>query len=279
VAVYSASSDFGYSLNREILRPASVGETLEPLGADVAGVWSGRTLRVRLASGSLQSVGPLDVMQGANAAALRFGGVGDWEVLQFRTATLVGPDEYLLGGLLRGQAGTDGVMPEVWPTGSDFVLLDGAPVQLDQPASLRATPLHYRIGPAARGYDDPSYVHRVESFAGVGLRPFRPSHLKARELANGDLEISWIRRARIDGDGWEGFEPPLGEDREAYLVRIRHDGGIVRVFQPSGPMQAYSAEQRAQDGSAELVEVEVAQVSGRFGLGPFARLNLAESRG
>ena len=52
-------------------------------------------------------------------------------------AELIAPREYRLSGILRGQAGTDGVAPETWPAGARFVLIDGAVGQLDLPASAR----------------------------------------------------------------------------------------------------------------------------------------------
>lgn len=103
MAVYSASNDFGYSLNREILRPATIGETMNALPTAEAGLWNRARLRVRLTSGLLQSVEEADVLNGVNVAAVRFGGAGDWEVLQFATAKLVARGEYELGALLRGR--------------------------------------------------------------------------------------------------------------------------------------------------------------------------------
>ena len=78
------------------MRPAVIGETLEPLPAARPGLWMRATLRVRVRSGSLQSRSEADVLNGANAAALRFGPEGDWEVIQFRAAELVAPREYVL---------------------------------------------------------------------------------------------------------------------------------------------------------------------------------------
>jgi len=271
VAVYSAPEDFGYELNREILRPATMGETLSTLPARNSGVWTRDPLRVRLASGVLNSAGRNEVLNGANAAAIRSGS-SDWEVIQFADAVLVGPREYLLRDLLRGQAGTDGVMPAVWPAGSDFVLLDAAVAQLELPAGARGLDRHYRIGPALRGYDDASYLHVIEAFRGVGLRPYRPTHLSARRLADGGVDIRWVRRTRVEGDSWEGAEAPLGEDRELYSVTLRRNGAVLRTFDPTSPRQVYSPAEQASDGGPGRFEIEVAQVSDRYGPGPGARL-------
>ncbi len=230
-------------------------------------------MRIRLASGSLQSRSEADVLNGANVAALRSASADDWEVVQFRSAELVAPQVYLLGGLLRGQAGTDGVMPEVWPTGTDFVLLNGAVVQVPIPGASRGLERHYRVGPAIRPYDDVSYVHRVEAFAGVGLRPYRPTHFSARRLGDGDVALAWTRRTRIDGDSWLGTEVPLGEESEAYLLRIMRSGALVREIAVGVPRHLYTAADQAADGIEGHLVFEVAQLSVRFGAGPFERID------
>jgi hypothetical protein len=271
-AVYVATNDFGYVLNRELLRPATMGETLDPLPAAVPGLWCRRSVRVRLDSGALQSAESGAVLDGANAAAVRHGSTAAWEVLQFATARLIGPDEYLVGDLLRGQAGTDGVAPEAWPAGADFVLLDGAVGQIDLPASARGLLRHFRVGPSGLPYDHPSYEHLTASFPGNGLRPYRPAHLTARVSGGGDVVIGWIRRTRTDGDGWQGLDVPLGEDREAYHVRVVVEGGVVRDVEATRPEWTYVSTMRSADGATGAFDVEVAQVSDRFGPGPYARL-------
>ncbi len=232
------------------------------------------SVRVRIGSGALQSRSREDVLNGANAAALRFGGAGDWEVIQFERADLVGPGEYRLGPLLRGQAGTDAVVPEVWPEGTDFVLLDGAPVQLDLPSSARGLARHFRFGPAARSYDDPSFGHHVEAFDGVGLRPYRPGHFAAARLASGDVALGWVRRTRVDGDSWQGADVPMGEASELYHLRVLAGGAVLRELWPREPRASYSAADQVADGAAGPLIFEVAQVSDRFGPGPYERISV-----
>jgi hypothetical protein len=164
-------------------------------------------------------------------------------------------------------------MPEVWPAGTDFVLLDGAVGQLHLPSAARGYERHLRVGPAVRSYDDPSYVHRVETFVGVGLRPYRPAHLRVSRRADQVIALSWTRRTRIDGDNWEGPEVPLGEEREEYLVRVLRAGAVVREAASGAPAFDYTAQAQAEDGAAgSPLAFEVAQVSVRFGLGPFERI-------
>ncbi|MBP7002260.1 glycoside hydrolase TIM-barrel-like domain-containing protein [Amaricoccus sp.] len=273
VAVYSATSDHGYALNQRILRPGVLGETVSPMPAASAGMWWRGEVGVRLASGALRSSNEQGILNGANAAAVRHA-EGQWEVIQFEEASLVGRNEYALRGLLRGQAGTDGIMQADIPAGADFVLLDSGVVQLDLPASARGLVRHYRVGPSSRRYSDASFLHEVRRFAGVGLRPYRPAHLRVTRVSNGDVEISWVRRTRIDGDSWEGAEAPIGEDREVYNILLVSDGRTVREAWPSAPRFIYDQSMQVADGNLATINLAVAQVSDRFGPGPYARLSV-----
>ena len=275
VAAYSAPGDSGYTLNTLIERRATVGVLETALFAAEPGIWDrGPALRVRLSSGALSSAEMADVLNGANAAAIGDGDGANWEVIQFAQATLVGEDLWDISLRLRGQAGSDGIMPADWPVGSLFVLLDGAPDQIEVPLSARGLARHYRVGQAAKSYDHPSYVHRQLAFDGVGLRPYAPAHLRA-SVAGAGREISWIRRTRIDGDSWQGTEVPLGEEVERYLLRVRDGGGIMRrEVTLSAPAFTYSDAMRTSDGGSAPYSIEVAQVSARFGPGPFARIEI-----
>jgi hypothetical protein len=195
-------------------------------------------------------------------------------VIQFRSANRIGPDEYLLSGLLRGQAGTDGVVPSAWPAGADFVLVDAALIQLDLPAASRGMEMKYRVGPASRPFNDPSYIRTQASFEGAGLRPYAPAHLRARQLANGDLQISWVRRTRIDGDGWSGPDVPLGEEVEAYRVTLRSNGAIVASLDANEQVAIVPSSILAGVPSGATLEVGVSQVSMTFGPGPESKLTL-----
>lgn len=273
VAIWSSSEDAGYRLNRTVEVSATVGRSQTALAAAPPGLWDrGAPLRVKLGTGQLASASETGVLNGANAMAIGNPAGGDWEVFQFTTATLVGPATYDLTGRLRGQLGTDGIMPAEWPVGSQVVLLDEALVQLELAASARGLSRHYRVGRASRSYDDQLVRHVERAFAGVGLRPYMPAHLRATAVG-GDLRLTWLRRTRIDGDSWEAPDVPLGEERERYLLRVRSGAAILREEGLSAPEWTYGAAQRAADGAG--VVIEVAQVSASFGLGPFARLELA----
>jgi hypothetical protein len=219
-------------------------------------------------TGGLESVDRLRALNGANLAALEFA-PGEWEILQFRDAELTAPGEYRLSTLLRGLRGTAGLSVGDIPAGASFVLLDDAVVPLPTARDERGLPRHYRVGPSRYGPSHPSYVHSVETFFGVGLRPFAPAHLSARrDRATGDLNLGWIRTGRYGADSWQSLEIPLTEDREAYRLRLLSGGVTLREVETASPDFVYSADMQAIDGAASPLEVRVAQLSTSFGYGP-----------
>lgn len=274
VAVWSSSEDAGYEFNRLVPAPAVIGVTESPLAFHSPGIWDrGPPLRVRLTGGELESASELAVLNGANAMAIGDGTAANWEVFQFSRAEVVGPDTYELSVRLRGQLGTNGIAPSVWPAGSTVVLLDLALQQIDLSQSARGLSRFYRIGAAARGYDDPNVVLRTEAFDGVGLRPYSVSHL--RQSSDGsDLVFTWKRRTRIDGDSWQSSEVPLGETIERYVVRIIQNSAIVAEYSASQPEFVYSSSMRSGDGTVGAFRFSVAQTSVAFGPGPFRSIDI-----
>ena len=277
VAVYDAPQDSDYVLNTVIAARAVIGVTEAPLTRAPAGrIDRGAGLDLRLFSGALSSISDAQLLAGGNLLAIGDGSPGNWELLQFRDATLIGENRWQIAHRLRGQAGSDGIAPDAWPTGSIVVLLDGVPQQIALAVAERRVERHYRIGPARRFYDDPTYTLVRAAFDGNGLRPYAPAHLRSAGSAagTGALDLSWIRRTRIDGDGWDALDVPLGEEREAYLVRVEQAGSILRETEVSAPHWTYSSAQRSADGITGAFEITVAQVSDRYGPGPAARLSL-----
>ncbi|PIE08000.1 MAG: host specificity protein, partial [Rhodobacterales bacterium] len=248
VALYSAAQDAGYEMNRLLSANATFGVTESPLfAARPAMVDRGLPLRVRLSHGELDSVSLTRMLNGANLAAIGDGTPENWEIFQFTTATLVEDGVYDITGRLRGQLGSDAMMPDHWPEGSYFVLLDNAVQQISLNASARGLARHYRVGPSGRGYDDPIYEHRIKA---------------------------WIRRTRLEGDSWQSTEVPLGESDESYLVRVMQGDTLLREETVSGPSWTYHASAQSADGAGASFSIKVAQLSDRFGPGLFGQLDI-----
>jgi hypothetical protein len=231
-------------------------------------------LRVSLSGGELSSADLGSVLNGANAMAIGDGSAGNWEVFQFANAQMVAADTYELSVRLRGQAGTDGLIPSEWPAGSIVVLLDQTLTQIEIPLSARGLDRHYRFGAVARGFDDPDVVLRVEAFDGAGLRPYPVAHLRAKLSGGGDLAVSWIRRTRIDGDTWQAFEVPLAEEFERYQVRVLQANVLRAEYSVTQPVFTYGSALRQADLQPGPYRIEVAQVSMQYGPGPYRSLEL-----
>ncbi len=275
VAVYDSVQDSGYELDTIVEVPGSLGLTLDPLPSAAPARWDrGAPLRVQLYTGGPWAAVERDaLLAGSNAFAIGDGTV--WEVFQAGSALLTAPDVYELSMRLRGQLGTDAMMPEIWPVGSQVLLLDEAVQQIDLASSARGIERHYRIGLADLPVDDPAMRHIVQAFDGIGLRPYAPVHLRGFERADGGLDLTWIRRTRIGGDSWVGEDVPLAEDFETYRVRVLDGAGaVLRSVDVGSSMWRWTAAARVEDVGA--VALEVAQVSQAFGAGPFRRIEIDE---
>ena len=274
IAVYREETGTGFELNRLVSERAVIGVTETELNSAPLAVWDrGAELQVKLASGELAAKSVSAVLNGANLMAIGSGSTGDWEVFQFEDAEMISSDTYLIKARLRGQFGTDAVMPDVWPSGSRVVLLDSSVGQVELSPSLRNLAQTYRVGPASRPIDDASYLEETLAFEGVGLRPYAPCHLSADRNVDADV-VSWVRRSRIDGDSWDSISVPVGEESENYLVRVIKDAGIVREEFVEVPTWSYSNTQQIEDGVSGSYSVEVAQISASYGAGGFSSVQV-----
>jgi hypothetical protein len=278
VAAWQAPAAGGaFELAGLVGQPAAIGVTETALPAARPGLWQrGEGVRLRLLSGvELTAQTESAVLDGENLLALGQGGA--WELIQFTGAQLVGPRQWQLSGLLRGQFGTEFLIPPVWAPGTLAVLVDRALRPMDLPVALRGQPRRWRIGPAALALDDPALAEQVVSLPGAGLRPWAPVHLRARRLAPATtLEVGWVRRARLGGDPWEVYEVPLAEEVERYRLRVVAGSTLRREVELVEPRWTYTAAQQALDEIAGPFTLRVAQVSAVWGPGPEAVLDVPE---
>ena len=277
VGVWRSVEGDDFSLDTTVSATAAIGVTQTPLARHQAGIWDcGDPLIVRMSTGAgLQAVTEAQLYTGANSLAIGDGSAQNWEILQFRDAVLIAPQTYALTWRLRGQLGTDGAMPAVWPIGSQVILLNTQLRQMSIPASLRDVALTLRAGALFRGPDDASARTIALIPRGIGLRPYRVSHLEASMTDSGDISLAWLRRTRLDGDSWQSFEVPLAEDSELYQVEVWQGAQIRRQVFSAVPNWVYTDDQRQADNVNGTFEVKIAQVSQAFGPGPFNSLSLS----
>jgi hypothetical protein len=268
VAIYGSPETAGYVLKATADAPATVGVTLATLPMGPEGRLDHATrLAVRIEGEALTSCTLVQLLAGRNVAAVR-NDDGEWEVLQFLTADLVAAGTYELSGLLRGQAGTEAAMRPAVEAGARFVLINTALAQVDLTMAEVRLPYSWRYGQASRDIGDASYATATHAFAGVGMRPLSPVHVRATR-SDGDVAITWIRRTRIGGDAWDAAEVPLSEDAELYEVDILDGETVVRTLTSSTPTAAYGeADQVADFGAPQATyDVRVYQVSSTYGRG------------
>jgi hypothetical protein len=265
-AVFASADGEGFDLIATVRKPALIGVSAGVLPPGAPGRWQRVEWDVVLPSGTVSAASRLAVLNGANRLAVELPS-GEWEILQFRDAELTGEDAYRLGYLLRGQRGTDVLSTATLAAGARVVVLDDAVVALPLDAAERGLARTWRVGPASVDISDPAYVQLTGAFAGAGLRPFAPAHLRARRVG-GDLAVRWIRTTRIGGGDFAAVEVPLGEEREAYRVAIRQGATVLRSAEVTAPAFDYTAAMLAADGVAGGVTIEVAQLSTAYGYGP-----------
>ncbi len=267
-AVYRSPEASGYTLAAVASRSATTGVTLDVLAQGPEARFDRATrLRVRLDTGSLTATTPLNLLAGANAAAIASDD-GEWEVLQFETATLVAPATYELTGLLRGQAGTERAMRPAVAAGARFVLIDSAVTPVPLTAADIGLALNWRYGPASRDLGDASYTTSQHTFRGRALRPLSPVHIRASR-SGAELHLTWIRRTRLGGDSWTATEVPLAEESERYEIDILSGTNVVRTLMAATPAATYSAAEQTADFGAPQpsLAVRVVQMSSTWGRG------------
>ncbi|MEL6452016.1 MAG: glycoside hydrolase/phage tail family protein [Pseudomonadota bacterium] len=274
VAVYQSSSDTGFVLNSILAARSSIGFTQTALSRAGPGLIDrGDALEVSMVHGTLASVSDAALLNGSNLVAIGDGSPNNWEVFQFRDAELIAPGRYLLSHRLRGQLGTDAIGPAVWASGSWFVVLNNVPSQIDLSRNLRRISQTFRIGPASRSFDDPSYQQAEHAFDGNGLRPYSPVHVTVEDVA-GAKAVTWIRRTRLDGDDWDLPDVPLAEETESYTVQVLQQQTLVREATVTSPTWTYTAAEQAADGLTGLYTIAVAQNSARYGPGAYSTVVL-----
>ena len=267
----------GWTYVTTVEAPATMGELTSPLYAGPVDRWDrGNTVYLRVyGAANLLSLSEAQVLGGAGAIAVKAPD-GAWEVLQYQTATLTGPNSYALSKLLRGQLGTEGAMRDPVPAGARVVVLDAnALTPLDTALDNRSLAQDLRYGPSLYPVSDPSYTELTLPGTPVGLRPFSVSGIAGRrDPASGDVAFTWARRTRFAGDSWDAASVPLNEDNEAYDLEVVSGGAVVRtVSGVTVPSWTYpTAAQLADFGSAQAAyTINVYQLSGLVGRGQGAQ--------
>lgn len=215
---------------------------------------------------SLATETELDVLNGANALFFPLSG----ELLQFQVATLEGDGTYTLTGLLRGRRGTDFGQDD-HATGEVAVMLDASKLYKveDSTANYLQT-FQY----ASVTIDSTLERARKENWTNQGsfVKPLSPVGLVAnRNTVNNDLELSWIRRARLNAQWVDLVDVPLDEPTEEYDVELYQGADLLRTERVIGQASfVYTAAMQSTDTGGDLAgdfNFCVYQISSRVGRG------------
>lgn len=262
-------AEAGFAARGTVDVPATLGRLVEPLPPG----FSGRldrvtTATIELFDADLASVTTLQLLNGANAAAVRSAS-GSWEVLQFQVAEETSAGIWRLSGLLRGQLGTVDAMAAGSLAGADFVILNEAVVPAGLQANEAGLRLNWRVGPSSAVPSDSAFATTTQIGGLRALMPYAPVHLRGA-WSDGDFLLAWVRCSRIDADRWDAGEIPLGEEAERYQVTIAPVAGEpVRIEVTSQPFWAYPGALMEADFGAVPPEIDftVRQFSAAVGWG------------
>lgn len=243
-AALSASFDGGASWKEMgvTAAPAIMGvatNILPPAGAALFDTIS--PLEVELSHDGMWLEGRSDeaLAAGANLAA-----IGE-ELIQFGDAAPLGGRRFRLSRLLRARRGTEWAAAG-HAAGEPFTLITRDTLAaIEGPAGAEAHVLASGIG------DVPEAAAASRTIGVEMLRPPCPVHLQARETADGDLAITWVRRSRIGWVWTDGADTPLGEEAERYRLDISGPG-FSRSVETLSPAFLYTAALRAADGAGPL---------------------------
>jgi hypothetical protein len=267
MALSSSVTVEGYRTRSALDRPARVGVLAAPLADGAIGRFDRATaVEIELFFGGLSSADEQAVLNGENRIAVKAEN-GAWEVIGFAGAEEISPNRWLLSNLLRGLAGTEEAMLAGAAAGAAVVMLDEAVVPLGLSADERGLALNWlaeSLGQAG-GRSGPHV------FSG-GVRaetPISPVHIRGARQATDDVRLTWVRRGRIEADGWDSAEIPLDEPAERYRLELLDGGSVKRAVEVTGPFFIYPAADEIADfgGPQPSLSLRIRQIGRAVPLG------------
>ncbi|MEO0343573.1 MAG: glycoside hydrolase/phage tail family protein [Pseudomonadota bacterium] len=267
LAVYRGDEDQGYELLDIIDQPSLIGTMETPLALAHPDHFSGQSLAVQFNASALASVSDLSLLNGSNAFAIGTSG-GDWEVIQAQIVTLQQDGTTTLSNLLRGQLGTEALMPAEWPAGTRVVALDEKLFPVTPPGSDWAQEHTLRVGPTTRAVSDDSYVEFTVVPHGVGVAPYAPAHLTYTRKASGDIDINFIPCVAVTGESWSG---EIAAPYSGYQLRILRGQMVLRTVQFGQTSWIYTAVNQATDGLSIGDVFSISALGREYGYGFEAR--------
>lgn len=252
-----------------LTQSATIGTLLSPLAAADGKLWDrSNTIEVQLHDGHVASVPESAALAGNNRAVVARDD-GTWEVIGFADALLISEVTYQLSNLLRGLEGTSDPTSAI-SSGNAFMLLNSARVSVEvSPERLGGTF-------ALEAFAGRSDAEGTSLSVVIGTDPLLPlapaQQVASRDQSTNDVTLTWIRRARRNGNSWTLIEVPLDNVPEAYRIEIFSGSTLVRSTVSAIPTLTYLAADQVTDfGSPpSSFNFTIAQISPTFGVGHLA---------
>jgi len=148
----------------------------------------------------------------------------DGEFIRVGRVAALGAKRYRLSRFARA-CFSDQLSAPAHAVGSQIVWMDPASTRI-----IAATEYHIgqTITVEAQGLSDPNPVVATAVASGRAITPLMPVRGRARRQANGDIDLNWFRRSRLDLGWVDGVDQLMVEDREAYHVLLFADDIIIR---------------------------------------------------
>ncbi|NTF31268.1 baseplate multidomain protein megatron [Rhizobium skierniewicense] len=264
----------GYEARAMLDQPAKIGALAGPVPRGFIGRFnSADAIEMTLPYGDLASVSDLAVLNGANRIAIRCAN-GAWEVAAFAKAEEIAAKRWRLTRLLRGLFGTEDAMASGAVTGAEVVILDTGVVPMGLRGDERGLRLNWIIEAAG------AQISGVGPFAFEGgMRaemPLAPVHLRGQRGADGVL-LTWVRRGRVEADGWDAADIPLDEVSERYRIEVLANGAVRRTMEVAAASCLYAVNDEMADfGAAQTtLSIMVRQLGRAVPLGIAASASLS----
>lgn len=260
----SMDAGANYSRVLSVSTASTMGTIDSALPAGPHHIWDEfNTLTVTLRAGTLESRTEAAVLNGANAAFI--GAADRWELIQFRTATLIGDGQYTLSGLLRGRRGTE------WAVGlsqdGDTFALASTLARVPKSNSAIGLSRLYKMVTSRTLLE----ASTPETFTpeGVALETYAPAHVTASRDGSNNINGTIVRRARLGPEWLDYADIPMNEESEHYQLDIFVGSAFLRTIDVVGTnVWGYTAAEQTADGlipgdDVTLLAYQLSAVVGR----------------
>jgi hypothetical protein len=269
-SIYRSVDDATFAAVASTATRAVIGVASTALGDFHRWVWDETsTVTVDVGDATLTASTKAAMQADASINVAAIGADGRWEIVRFRTPSLVSPGVYILSGFLRGLRGTESFRG-THAAGDTFVLLSSATLKRIAVSNVdigldrywKAVTVGKQVSAVASSLLSPD---------AVAMKPWAPCDLRIERDGSNNASITWHGRSRLAVrlGGIGGSYVPPDSTLVGYRLRILSGVTVVRTEDVTDPSYDYSAADQTSDGltPGDPISVEVAPVSALVGEG------------